>query len=74
MDFIDLGYGTEKEIVSRLPDNGKWTVIRDDDAAVVGAPCWIATKYGPSEARNRHLADGGTVSDIFEILNKEEVK
>jgi hypothetical protein len=65
-EWIPLGYGTYEEVVKRLP-TGEWTIIRDDDAAAVGADnCWWATKDDPSDAEQAYVFDGGTVSCTYE--------
>ena len=66
--WVDLGYGEEEAVLERLPA-GDWTVIRDDDAATVGAPCWVAKQAPSEQAEQEHEDQGGTVSATF-VVNK----
>jgi len=60
-----MGTGTENDILNRLPI-GRWVIIRDDDAATVGAPCWFAGQGNMEEIQGSFESIGGTVSLIFE--------
>lgn len=65
VEFIDLGYGEFNNLKEQLTA-GKWTIIRDDNAAEVGAPCWLATRSERQFAQLSHEDNGGTVSECFE--------
>ena len=66
MEFIDFGFGEFDDIASRL--FGRWTVIRDDNAAAAGASPWWATPGAPPEkATKAYEASGGTVSAVYFI-------
>ena len=65
MEFIELGTGTLEEATAGFPFRGRWTVIRDDDAATAGAPCWWAAKASPKAAAAAYEASGGTVSAVY---------
>lgn len=66
--FIEIGPGEwdEKEAAGVLPF-GKWTIIRDDDAAAVGAPAWWATTLPAETAEREYEKSGGTVSAIYGV-------
>uniref|UniRef100_A0A6M3J4I3 Uncharacterized protein n=1 Tax=viral metagenome TaxID=1070528 RepID=A0A6M3J4I3_9ZZZZ len=66
IDLRDMGTGTENDILNRLPI-GRWVIIRDDDAATVGDPCWLAGQGNMEKIQTAHEAFGGTVSSIFEV-------
>lgn len=70
MEFIGLGYGeTIEHVMDKINENGQFVVIRDDDAANVGADhCWFAVKSNDVKAvEQSHEDDGGTVSATYEI-------
>lgn len=66
--FKALGYGEKEDVTREL--RGPWIVIRDDDAAVVGADsCWFAVAgLGgiKDDVVKAYEEDGGTVSEVFE--------
>ena len=65
--MIDLGFGEKEKVISRVPE-GRWVVIRDDDAATVGAGAWYAYQTDSAiEAEAAHEADGGTVSASYAV-------
>lgn len=65
--WIPLGYGSELKVIRELP-RGDWTVIRDDDAAVVGATsCWFASRTEPNSAVPDYER-GGTVSYVTRVV------
>jgi hypothetical protein len=67
--WIRLNAGEYIEILKQvvaLPQADSITVIiRDDDAAAVGAPCWYASTLPRDAAEKSYAADGGTVSASF---------
>ena len=49
---------------------GRYAVVVDEDAARVAAPCWWAVRLdgsSPEEAAAAYRADGGTVSELWEV-------
>ena len=69
MKFIPLGYGTESDALEKIEENGDYILIRDDDAAVVGASdCWFAVPDENVEnVENQYEQSGGTVSAIISV-------
>jgi len=66
MKFIELGHGEFPAILSRLPiRSGGWTIIRDDDAAAVGASPWWAANAPSPKATAAYEASGGTASAVY---------
>ena len=68
-DFLGLGYGTEEQIAKKIKGlgdkaDGYTTIIRDDDAAVVGAEDWffLMRDFSDSIGVEEYEQDGGTVS------------
>jgi len=72
--IICLGYGTEQEIAEKIHQdhpNVPWTssVIRDDDAAAVGASdaYLLCVGVGADEAAAAHKGAGGTISAVWSL-------
>ena len=57
---------------------GRFLVIRDDDAAAAGAPCWWARLSPGDEFDSRveaeYEAAGGTVSATYIVVDGAEVQ
>lgn len=67
MNMIDLGFGEKEAVVKRVPE-GRWVLIRDDDAATVGAGAWYAYQTDSAiEAEEAHAKVGGTVSATYRL-------
>lgn len=67
--ILDLGFGSKDVVVSRIPEgSGCWTLIRDDDAATVGAGAWYAYQATAEEAETEHEKEDGTVSALYKIV------
>jgi hypothetical protein len=67
MEFIKLSYRENLgDLAKQLPP-GKWTIICDEDAAMVGAPCWWAGKGEHEDVVKKYEQSGGTVSTSWEV-------
>lgn len=70
IEFQPLGYGSREEAIQRLLP-GKWVLILDNAAAEAGADsCWIAAQGDPVRVRTQYRADGGTASEVHEIIKQ----
>lgn len=75
IEFIELKNGSLEEIIFQLPESGKaYGIIRDDDAAEVGAPAFYYTECTDIEAiKKAYEDDGGTASWVV-IATKSAFK
>lgn len=67
-EYFELGHGNLDDVILRLPSGTTWTIICDDDAAIVGAQsCWFAAHGDMDKIVKDYEESGGTVSFCTEI-------